>query len=97
MSIFCEIVSPGRKKRVNGGEIEPGWAHPYPPGVGGVCLPEGMAGSFPHLISINDFQIVIAIVIPIKNYSGKIADRFSFQKRSAISGSKTGPDFSHRS
>ncbi len=26
MSIFCETVSPGGKKRVNGGGNEPGWA-----------------------------------------------------------------------
>jgi len=32
----------------------------------------------PHLKSISDFRIVIAIAIPIKNRSGKIADRFSF-------------------
>jgi hypothetical protein len=33
-------------------------------------------------------------MIPFKNRSGKIDDRFSFQNRSAISGSKSDPDFS---
>jgi hypothetical protein len=36
------------------------------------------------LKSISDFQILIAIAIPIKNCSGKIGDRFSFQNRSAM-------------
>jgi hypothetical protein len=31
-------------------------------------------------------------MIPIKNISGKIGDRFSFQNRSAISGSKSIPE-----
>jgi hypothetical protein len=35
----------------------------------------------------------IAITIPIKNRSGKIADRFSFRNRSAILISKSIPDF----
>jgi hypothetical protein len=39
--------------------------------------------------SISDFEITIAITIPIKNRSGKIADRFSDRIRSAISGSKS--------
>jgi hypothetical protein len=42
---------------------------------------------------ICDLQIPIAITIAIKNRSGKIDDRFSFQNRSAISGSKSDPDF----
>jgi len=33
---------------------------------------------FIDLKSISDFRFVIAIAIPIKNRSGKIADRFSF-------------------
>jgi hypothetical protein len=40
-----------------------------------------------------DFEIAIAITIAIKNQSGKIDDRFSFRNRSAISGSKSDPDF----
>jgi hypothetical protein len=43
--------------------------------------------------SISDFQIKIAITIPIKNRSGIIADRFSFRNRSAISGSKSISEF----
>ena len=43
--------------------------------------------------SISDFQIKFAITIPIKKRSGKIADRFSFRNRSAISGSKSITDF----
>jgi hypothetical protein len=42
---------------------------------------------------ISDFRIVIAIAIPIRNRSGKIADRFSFRIRSVISGSKSDRDF----
>jgi len=37
--------------------------------------------------------MVIAILIPIKNRSGKIADRFLDYNRSAISGSKSDPGF----
>jgi hypothetical protein len=40
-----------------------------------------------------DFHLQIAITIPIKNHSGKIGDRFLFQNRSAISGSKSDPGF----
>jgi hypothetical protein len=36
-----------------------------------------LSWQLPHLKSISDFRIVIAIAIPIKNSSGKIADRFS--------------------
>jgi len=43
--------------------------------------------------SIRGFIISIAIMIPIKNRSGKIADRFSDRNRSAISGSKSDPGF----
>jgi hypothetical protein len=34
--------------------------------------------------SISDFEIAIAITIPIKNRSGKIDDRFSFHNRIPI-------------
>ena len=43
--------------------------------------------------SISDFWIAIAITIPIKNHSGKIADRFSFRNRSAIFRSKSISEF----
>ena len=44
---------------------------------------------FIDLRSISDFRIVIAIAFPIKNRSGKIADRFSFRNRSVIFRSKS--------
>jgi hypothetical protein len=53
----------------------------------------GAAWQLPHLKSIRDFRIVIAITIPIKNRSGKIGDRFSFRIRSAIFRSKSDPGF----
>ena len=37
---------------------------------------------FIDLKSISDFRIIIAITIPIKNYSGKIADRFNMEMSS---------------
>jgi len=40
------------------------------------------------LKSISDFVIAIAIVIAIKNHSGKIDQRFPDQKRIAVSRSK---------
>jgi hypothetical protein len=45
------------------------------------------------LLAWIDFLIAIAIPIAIKIFSGKTGDRFSFQIRSAISGSKSIPDF----
>jgi hypothetical protein len=38
----------------------------------------GTALHFPHLKSISDFRIAIAIAILLKNRSGKIGDRFSW-------------------
>jgi hypothetical protein len=43
--------------------------------------------------SISGFETAIAITIPIKNRSGKIADRFLFRNRSAIFGSKSISEF----
>lgn len=43
--------------------------------------------------SIRDFKIIIAITIPIKNYSKKIDDRFLFQIRSTIFRSESDPGF----
>jgi len=43
--------------------------------------------------SIPDFHFIIAIMIAIKNRSGKTGDRFSFRNRSAILRSKSDPDF----
>jgi hypothetical protein len=53
------------------------------------------ACQFPHFLLISNRQIPlpIAITIAIKKRSGKIDDRFSDQNRSAISGSKSDPDF----
>jgi len=102
MSIFCEIVSPGRKRGVNGGEIEPGWIQPSP--LCRSCLavpafeidqrfPDQNRSAIFILNSISDSRIVIATAIPIKNRSGKTADRFLCWNRSAISGSKSDRDF----
>jgi len=40
-----------------------------------------------------DFEMIIAPVIPIKNQYKKFAIRFSYRNRSAISRSKSIPDF----
>jgi hypothetical protein len=47
--------------------------------LNGILIPTcGATWHSPHLKSVSDFRIVIAIAIPIKNRSGKNADRFSF-------------------
>ena len=70
------------------------------PGSRGICQPPcsdlllNTRFSPEHeMITGSGFQIIIAITIAIKNYSGKIGDRFSFRNRSAISGSKSISEF----
>jgi len=53
----------------------------------------GTGAKFPFFKPDRDFQIRIAITIPIENISGKIDNRFSDQNRSAISPEKSIPIF----
>jgi len=70
------------------------------PGFRGICQPPGsdlllntQYSPKHEMITGSGFQILIAITIAIKNYSGKIGDRFSFRNRSAILRSKSISEF----